>query len=399
MDQALPNGIPAHIPAHLVFDFDRFRAPETRRCPHREVHDLYRTAPRIFYTPRNGGHWIIGRAEDALDMLRRIDLFSSDPKYCPAMMREPRTNPNRYDPPEHTEFRAIINPFFSPRAVQARETEIRDLARALIAEVRVRGQCEFFEEIGRRYPVNIFLKMANAPPSDRAVLLEYVDGFTKKPDLAERNASLAALGEHLKRYVAEREAKPGDDIVSAVVNAQVSGRPIAAAEKIGMVTLLFLGGLDTVAAMLSFIMDYLGHHPEQYARIVNEPGLLPQAVEELMRVHGVAGMERAATHDFEYNGIQFKAGDHLIFQPQLYGLDEEKIDDPFRVDFDRPMSPHLVFGAGVHRCIGSHLARLEIRVFLEEWTRAIPKFRSASPEDTPTNSGIVWSPVAVNLVW
>ena len=211
LDQALPNGIPAHIPAHLVFDFDRFRAPETRRCPHRQVHDLYRTAPRIFYTPRNGGHWIIGRAEDALDMLRRIDLFSSDPKYCPAMMREPRTNPNRYDPPEHTEFRAIINPFFSPRAVQARETEIRDLARALIAEVRVRGQCEFFEEIGRRYPVNIFLKMANAPPSDRAVLLEYVDGFTKKPDLAERNASLAALGEHLKHYVAEREAKPGDE--------------------------------------------------------------------------------------------------------------------------------------------------------------------------------------------
>ena len=349
--------IPEHIPDSLVFDVDRL---QVRRSPHRSLIALYKDAPRIFFTPRNGGHWIVTRSDDALDMLRQPDNFSSDPKYSHALAREPRTNPNRYDPPEHTEFRKIVNPVFAPRAVQEKAGEIRELAHSLIEAVRANGGCEFVTSIARHFSVDIFLNLADGKTSDKEVLL---------------------------------------DMTSLIVKGQVNGRPLTADEKVGMATLMFLGGLDTVVAMLSFIMDYLGRNPQQYRRIVDDPLLIPNAVEELMRVHGVAGMERAVTHDLEYRGIRFRAGDHIVFQPQVYGLDDEKIDDPFRVDFDRATCPHLVFGAGPHRCIGSHLARLEIRIFLEEWVKAIPRFAVTDQQELETAGGGVWAPAAVNLAW
>ena len=391
--------IPEHIPASLVFDFDRLRAPETKRCPHKSVKELYKGAPRIFYTPHNGGHWIVTRADDALDMLRQPDKFSSDPRYCRALQREPRTNPHRYDPPEQTEFRKIVSPLFAPRAVDAMEAEIRELARSLIGAVLSRGECEFMDEIARKFPVTIFLSMADGPMEDRQLLLALVQGYTHATNIADQHKALIGLSDYLKNLIAEREKAPRDDLVSRIVTGTVDGRPLTPDEKVGMATLMFLGGLDTVVSMISFIMDYLGRNPGQYARLVNEPQIIPNAVEELMRVHGVAGMERGVTHDLEYRGIQFKAGDHIWFQPQMYGLDEEKIDDPFRVDFDRDISPHLVFGAGAHRCIGSHLARTEIRVFLEEWTRVIPAFTTLGGPEIETHCGNVWAPVAVRLKW
>ena len=166
-----------------------------------------------------------------------------------------------------------------------------------------------------------------------------------------------------------------------------------------MVNLLFLAGLDTVVAMLSFIMAYLGRNPAQCQRLVAEPTLVSSAVEELMRVHGVAGMERGVTSDMDYKGVQFKAGDRLVFMPHVYGLDDQMIENPFKVDFDRPVSSHLVFGSGPHRCLGSHLARLEIKVFLEEWTQAIPVFAVEGTQEIATRGGLVWCPVAVPLVW
>ena len=391
--------IPAHVPSHLVFDFDRLNAPEIMVDPHRSVVELYKKAPRIYFTPRNGGHWMVTRSEDALDMLRQPDKFSSDPKFCPAMVREPRTNPNRYDPPEHTEFRKIVNPVFNPRAVQAKEGEIRDLARALIEKVRAHGGCEFVTEIARHFSVDIFLNLADGKKSDKEHLLDLVTSYTQGRNVTDQLAALSALGDYLKNMVAEREKNPGTDLTSLIVKGQVDGRALTEDEKVGMATLMFLGGLDTVVGMLSFIMNWLGRHPDHYQRLVKDSALIPQAVEELMRVHGVAGMERAVTHDLEYQGIQFKAGDHLIFQPHIYGLDDEKIDDPFKVDFDRATCPHLVFGAGPHRCLGSHLARLEIRIFLEEWTRTFPRFSVIADGEVRTLGGAVWCPAEVKLSW
>lgn len=391
--------IPSHIPPERVVAFDRFNAPELQRCPHRGVAELFQRSPDIFYTTGDRGHWVVGRATVARDMLRQPDKFSSDPRHNPANARTPPTLPNQCDPPLHTGLRRIINPFFSPAGVQRLEQDVRTLAATLIDAVLPRGRCEFVTELAQRFPVELFMRMANAPLDDRERLIAMVDRFTRAPEIGERLAALQELGDYLQVMIAEREATPGDDLVSLVVHGQVDGRALTPDEKRGMVTLLFLGGLDTVSAMLSFIMAYLGQHPAQTRRLVDDPPVLGSAIEELMRVHGVAGTERGVTQDMDYHGVSFKAGDRLVFPAHVYGLDDQLVDDPLRVDFDRPVSSHLVFGSGPHRCVGSHLARLEMRVFLEEWLRRIPLFSVDAEGDLPTRGGLVWSPVAVPLVW
>ena len=391
--------VPDHIPPERVFDFDRFQAPQLQRCPHQGVTDLFKTAPDIFYTTGDRGHWVVTRAADALDMLRRPDSFSSDPRYNVANTRKPRTLPNQSDPPEHTALRRIVNAYFAPAGVQKKEDEIRQLARALIDKVVARGQCEFVAEIAQRFPVELFLRMAGAPMSERERLIAMADRFTREPDIRDRLAALEDLAAYLRGLIAEREKTPGTDLVSIVAHAKVGDRALTEDEKLGMVSLLFLGGLDTVAAMLSFIMAFLGRNPAHYQQLVDDPARIPGAVEELMRVHGVAGTERGVTTDMLYKGVEFKTGDRLVFLAHIYGLDERMIDDPLKVDFERPVSAHLVFGSGPHRCLGSHLARLEIRVFIEEWSRRIPAFSVDAEGELATRGGLVWSPIAVPLVW
>lgn len=391
--------VPPHVPAELIVDFCRFTAPELQRAPHRRVAALYAGLPPIFWTPRNGGHWIVGRSEQAMQMLKRHDLFSSDPQHCPAMVRSPRTNPNQYDPPEHTAMRGIVADRFELAAIPALEEGIRARARALIDAVAPEGRVEFLSEIAQRFPVEIFLDMAGAPVSDRDRLLRMVERFTREPAVADRLTALRELADHLQLYLDQRSACPGQDLLSAVAHGRVEDRQLTRDERQGMAALLFLGGLDTVAAMLSFIMVHLARNPDDYARLVAEPALMPRAVHELMRVFGVASMERAATGDFVYEGIQFRHGDRIVFTTQTYGLDNPRLQDPLRVDLDRKMSPHTIFGAGAHRCLGSHLANAEIRIFLEEWTRRFTRFGMATDEEPETFSGIVWSPVAVPLVW
>ena len=150
---------------------------------------------------------------------------------------------------------------------------------------------------------------------------------------------------------------------------------------------------------MSFVMLFLGRNPEHYRQLVDNPALIAGAVEELIRAHSVAGLHRGVRADTEYLGIRFLKEDRVFFMTQVYGMDQRKIDDPLRVDFARPVSPHLGFGAGPHRCIGSHLARTEVRIFLEEWTRRIPAFTIPAEQEIRTRGGLVWSPVALPLEW
>ncbi len=391
--------VPGHVPAKLVVDFCRFTAPELKRAPHRRVAALYGSLPPVFWTPRNGGHWIAARSSVAMQMLKRHDLFSSDPRHCPAMVRSPRTNPNQYDPPEHTQMRAIVGDRFDLSAIPALEGGIRARARALIDEAAPRGGVEFLSQIAQRFPVEIFLDMAGAPISDRDRLLRMVERFTREPAIEDRLAALRDLADFLQLYLEDRAACPGQDLLSAVAQGRAGDRPLTGDEKQGMAALLFLGGLDTVAAMLSFIMAHLALHQDDYRRLVDDPGMLPRAVHELIRYFGVASMERAATGDFTFEGVAFRAGDRIVFTTQTYGLDNPRMEDPLRVDLDRRMAPHAVFGAGAHRCLGAHLANAEIRIFLEEWTRRFAGFGIEGGAEPETFSGIVWSPVAVPLVW
>ena len=392
--------VPDHVPPHLVFDFDVYTAPELDQDPHRTMVELLQSnkVPPIFFTPRNGGHWIIAGAVEGLDMLRDFERFSSDPQYN-AMSRKPWTLPNLADPPQHTEYRRIITPAFVPRSVAAMEDHLRALSGGMVEALRPSGHCEFVEDIGQKFPVNVFLRMAGAPESDREQLVELTERAVRSPERSVRDAAGYALGEYVMKAYQERREKPGEDLLSMVLHGSFQGRPLNHDELLGMGLLLFLGGLDTVSSTMAFVMLFLGRHPLHYRQLVQDPSTIPGAVEELIRAHSVAAVLRGVRADTEHLGIQFKQNDRLFFMTQVYGMDERRVDDPLRVDFSRPVSPHLGFGAGPHRCIGSHLARTEVRIFLEEWTRRIPAFTITSDSEIRTRGGHVWSPIALPLAW
>lgn len=392
--------VPDHVPQHLVFDFDIYAARELEHEPHRTMVELLRSrqVPPIFFTPRNGGHWIIAGAVEGLEMLRDIERFSSEPQYN-ANSRKPWTLPNQSDPPEHTEYRRIINPAFVPRAVAVMEDGLRALSVQMVDELMPGGGCSFVEDVAKKFPVNVFLRMAGAPEGDREMLVELTEQVVRHPDRAVREAASHAMGAYVMKAYEMRRGREGDDLLSMVLQGRFQGRGLNDEELLGMGLLLFLGGLDTVASTLGFVMLFLARHPEHYRQLVDEPALIPGAVEELIRVHSVASVQRGVREDTEYLGITMRKNDKMFFMTQLYGLDERKIDDPLRVDFTRPVSPHLGFGAGPHRCIGSHLARTEVRIFLEEWTRRIPRMALADDPTVRTRGGHVWSPVEVPLRW
>ncbi len=400
-DEISDMSIPAHIPPTLVYDFDIYQAPELLGGePHRAVTErLHREAPPVFYTTRNGGHWVVTRTGIALDMLRRIDLFSSDPAYNSAKVPYPRMLPNQVDPPDHTEYRRLVNGAFAPAAMERLEPSIRALASRLIDRHLPRGGCEFVADIGDPFPVEIFLQMAGAPLDDAARLTALAGRFTRTPDREERSRTAVELSNYLRTLLDQRTGKPGDDLLNRVANGRFGDRALNEDEKLGLSTLLFLGGLDTVKATLSFVMAHLARHPDQYRRLVESPPLIGRAVEELIRVHGVAQFERGCTRETDYEGIHFVRGDRFVMLSQIWGLDDQETPDPFTVDLDREVSRHLIFGAGPHRCVGSNLARVEIRVFLEEWAQRIPAYRLAPGTTVPTTGGIVWSPLSLPLVW
>jgi cytochrome P450 len=398
---SMPIGAtPPHIPESLVFDFDFFQSPELKHNAHHAVTELlHNKAPEIFYTPRYGGHWIVTRAAVARDMLRQPEHFSSRSEFNPARRFEPPLLPMQVDPPDHGEYRRIINTILSPSAVGEMEDDIRGLAREIIDDIHPRGRCDFIPEVAQRFPVTVFLRMAGAPLEDRHRLVKFADGYARSPSFDDRVTAVRGLATYLMEGIDARRKNPGNDLLSYLLSCKFKDRPLTSAEIEGLATQVFLGGLDTVKSFLSFLMLYLAKNPDQYRKLLDDRASIPQAIEELLRVNGISVPERGATHDFDYRGVPFRKGDRIVFLAQIYGLDDQMIEDPHRIDFDRKGIRHLTFGAGPHRCAGAQLARLEIKVLLEEWSSTFREFHIENNVDVEITGGIVWSPVALPLAW
>lgn len=395
------EAIPDHIPENLVFDFDFYGTPAEFSEPQWGVADrLHGQAPPIFYTPRNGGHWVVTRRADCLEMLRDYERFPSDPQFN----KDRRNNPMRflvkdYDPPQHTEMRGLINPAFSVEAVRDREPLIREVARAVIEEAVGRGGGDFVADFAERYPVEIFLRMVRAPLELREDMLDLAHTFFRSSDPEEARAAMSGLGEILTGLIEAARRDPSDDLLSRMVLGEVEGRPLTDSEILGGAVFVFLAGLDTVTAMLSFVMKFLATHPEMYQRLRDEPNIIPTATEELIRVSGVAQPERGVRGEFNYEGVPFREGDRIIFLIQIGGMDPEVVDDPFTVDFDRSRKAHLAFSSGQHMCSGAGLTRSEIQIFLEEWTTRVESMAIEPGSEIKVRGGRVWMPETLPLTW
>jgi cytochrome P450 len=398
---ATADHIPAHVPAALVHDFDLYNVPVDDGDYHSALKRLHEPGvPEIFWTPRNGGHWVATRGEDIYHIFKDSEHFSSRALVVPRHRNAPvPLPPIMLDPPEQAKYRSLFAPALSPKAVAPLGEGARALAIELIEGFYAKGECEFVGDFAQHLPIGIFMRMVDIPASDREQLLHWADQQVRPSSDHEREQSFHHLYAYAAQKVAERRANPGEDLISQLARAQVDGAPITAEALAPMIFLLLVGGLDTVASAMGFAARFLATSPAHRRELIEHPDRIPNAVEELLRRFPVVNQGRLVVSDMEYKGVDMRAGDQIIVPTTLHGLDERKFDDPLKVDFSRPTPIHSTFGNGAHRCPGSLLARTELRIFLEEWLKRIPEFR-IKPGVTPTvRAGVNATMVSLPLVW
>jgi cytochrome P450 len=395
---------PDHVPPELVCDIDYFAMPGSETDPHAAWLRVRDQMPPVFYTRNNGGHWVVTRFDGLRDALKDHERFTSWPPSIPAsLVQGPYPQPPvGADPPEHTPFRDMLMPSFTPRAVIAMEKRIRKLTNDLIDRFQDRGRCEFVDEFAQLMPIGVFLELMGLLDSDRERLIAYADQRMRGESDAERIAGAVGLGVYAEEKLAERLANPRDDLMSRIAACRIGGEPADPQQLRTLVVTLMLAGLDTVVNTLSFVARYLAmspDHRQQIKAMIGNEHALMRATEEFLRRFGVATITRASRIDQEFEGVQMRAGDPVLCTVLLAGLDDTKYPDPMTVDFERDSGLQVNFGAGVHRCLGMHLARLEIRIFMEEWLRRIPDF-GLDPEDPPIGmGGAVIGISRLPLVW
>jgi cytochrome P450 len=381
---------PAHVPPALVVDFDVYDPPGARL----DLHGAWRTlqdGPDIVWAPYHSGYWIPTRAEDIEFIQRNPDPFSMRDVTMPSGTRPTRLLPLEADPPEHGPLRMILNPWFSPAKIGALEGFTRELAIELIEGFRPQGECEFMSEFAQWLPIAIFMRLADLKMDDRPMLLRLAQ-MTTRGTIAERGKAHRLMMDYLGPIIAARSAEPGSDLLSAVINAKIRGTPLAAADTMGMLLNILFGGLDTVASTLGFVGKFLAEHPAHRRQLIAAPAITYHTVDELMRRFSPSNTARTLTRDYDYKGIPFKEGEKIYVSPVLAGMDERRYPNAWEIDFARKDVTHYSFGNGPHRCPGSLLARLELKIFIEEWLRRIPEFE-IKPGETP-----VYGPGQVNSV-
>ncbi len=323
---------------------------------------------------------LVASDEAVRDALKNPEVFSSGIDAVHIGQVRPLI-PLQIDPPRHRDYRKILDPLFAPKRIALLEDRTRSLVRELIDTVADEGRCNFHHAVAEPLPTTVFLELLGLPVSRRREFIDLKDGIIRPPttDPDERQHMVDETGARiyavLEEVLAERIAEPKDDFISGFLVAEVDGQRLTHDEIIDICYLFFLAGLDTVTASLDCFLAYLAQHPEQRRRLVEDPSLIPHAIEEMLRWETpVAGVVRITTEDTELHGCPIEAGTTVRVMLGSANTDESSWPDVDTVDFDRPANKHLAFGGGAHRCLGSHLARMELRVTLEEWHARIPEY-------------------------
>lgn len=402
-DLSLPSDVPAHVPAALVRDFQFESLPGADVDAVAAASAAARDAPDIFFGlgARRGGAWVITRHELIREVFQDAATFSSvgNSDFSALLGETWDLIPLEKDPPEHAAWRTLLNPLFSPTRMRAVEDDIARTARELVDQVLAKGEADFIKDFSEVFPVKVFLSLFGLPLEHAAQFVAWEADLIHGTSMEQRASGARAITDYLKTVIAARRRAPTSDVVSYVVQAQIEGRAVTDLEALSMCFLLYSAGLDTVASMLSFMVKHLAEHPDDQRRLRDDPDLIPAAIEELLRAYPIVVSGRRVTRDVEFHGVQMKAGDVVTLPTMLAGRDEREFPHADKVDFDREKVSHITFAAGPHRCLGSHLARRELRVALEEWLTRVPPFR-VKPGDAPRTQGVgVFAVTRLSLVW
>ncbi len=337
---------------------------------------------------------IVSRYEDVCWALRHAEYFTSAGGSLD--LGEQPLIPLEFDPPQHTKYRRLLSPQFVPREIQQLEPEVRRIVRGLIDNVAPRGKCDFHEEIATPLPSEIFMALMGLPPADLPLFLRWRDDSIRPAvepgdfEGAQRIRAQVAneISEYFRNLIGRCREAPSDSLLSRIVHSTIDDKPLSEAELLGISHLLLLGGLDTVTATLDCMIAFLATHTDHRRQLVSDPSIIPAAVEELLRwLTPVMVIPRSIKEDVEMGGVQLQAGDDVMLAIGAANGDESEFPDP-EVDFHRQPNRHVAFGGSNHSCLGAHLARLELRVTLEELHDRIPDYRIPEGVDVHFSPGI-----------
>jgi cytochrome P450 len=347
--------------------------------------------------------WYLLRYADIRAALQDYELFSSRSVQYVGDSPQ-RMLPEELDPPEHAKYRRLLNAPLSPSAIRTREEQIRTLCVTLIDEIAPRGKCDFLTGFAQRLPTTIFLDLMGLPAGKatefiaRAQTVLHVTG-EQDPDFSQRATAAMEIIADIGAAVASRRETPRDDMISRLVTSTVDDRLLTDDELYQLGFLLYLAGLDTVANVLTYSFRFLAGRPDLRSLLRDEPDKIPHAVEEFLRLFSIASTVRVVTGDTMFAGCPMKAGDRVVLPTASAGRDGAQFPDPDEFRLDRVPNAHLAFGAGPHRCAGAHLARLELRIALEEWHRRIPDYQLADDKPVTEYVGAVAGLTALPLRW
>ena len=352
----------------------------------------------------DGASWFFSRDEDVTYAFRHPELFSSETG-LPFI-------PQAVDPPEHTDYRKIMNPWFSQEALTPLEPHLQEFANELLDKIVEKDEFDFVREFAEPFPVIIFCQLMGFPLEDVPKMMRWKDLFIHgmragkseelgiptgddgRPDMDALREVLVKTGQEVYAYFADlieqRRRDPKDDLITKLVQAKYAGeRSLTDDELLKVLHLFMLGGLDTVTSTLGSIMVFFTAHPEkrrEFIELMDDPARVGPAIEELVRYTAIVTPGRRVTRDCTYRGLQLHEGDTVMLSTPSACRDESVFSNPDEVIFDRHPNPHLGFVVGPHRCLGMHLARRELRIAMQEIHRRMPNY-ALKPGEEPVIYG------------
>jgi hypothetical protein len=368
-----------------------------------QIWDQLRGTCPVAHTNRYGGAWLPVTHADVSAVARDTDHFSSEGAVL--ANRPPREEwvslapigaapPITSDPPFHADARRLLLPAFSPQVVAEWEPEIRRLCNELIDNMGDIDTVDAAVQYAQNIPVYVIARMLGLPLEDSDYFRETVHMVLEEigAEFGERQGAFEKLDAYLTMHVQDHIENPKDDLIGFLLNAKIYDQPLSPQHVVGTIILLMVAGIDTTWSSIGSSLWHLAQHPSDLQRMVNEPELLPTAIEELLRMYAPVTMARIVTEDAEIGGCPVKRGDSVLLPFPAANRDPEVFPDADKVIIDREENRHVAFGLGIHRCLGSNLARLELRVAVEVFIQRFPKFELADPSSVTWSLGQVRGP-------
>jgi len=378
--------------------------PEWAADPY-PIQDGLRQRCPIAHTGRFGGAWLPTRYADVAAVAYDTERFSSR-SIIVSNFRPPRelapvggSPPISSDPPFHADARKLLLPAFTKKAVARQEPATREFCGTLLDMVEGRGIVDAARDYAQHIPVRVIATMLGFPPEDGPQFREFVsdllEGINLPPE--ERIGRVSRLFDYLLAQVNEHLARPQDDLTSYLLNAELYGTKLGPDHVVGTMALLLIAGIDTTWSAIGTSLWHLARTPEDRRRLAAEPGLLPAAIEEFLRAYAPVTMARLVKEDMNWRGVDMRADDWILLSFPAANRDPAQFDRAGEVVIDRAVNRHAAFGLGIHRCIGSHLARMELRAALETWLARFGEFSLADPAAVTWSAGQIRGPRSLPL--